>query len=159
MPLLSVQTYVKGLLDGLVIPGMTTPLQAYVTPPTVDDLDGPKAYVWASRLRVKRQTMPRGFGFKHLGWMIDIYLVYETNPDSPTVDQEFPLIVDAVMSTLWTTETPLFITDPVTGVESQLLDVGENLEFEYPPERLPSTLRMLYYSARIGMQLFEAVQA
>jgi hypothetical protein len=159
VPLLSVQTYVKGLLDGITIPGLPTPLEAYVTPPTIEDLDGPRAYIWGSRLRIQRQTMPRGPGFKHLSWMIDIYLSYETNPDSPTVDQEFPAIVDAVMNVLWTTQTPLFITDPVTGVQSQLLNVGENFEFEYPPERTPATLRMLYYSARIGMELYEAVQA
>jgi hypothetical protein len=159
VPLLSVQTYVQGLLDGLTIPGLSVPLEAYITPPTVEDIDRPKAYIWGSRLRVQRQTMPRGAGFKHLGWMVDIYLVYETNPDSPTVDQEFPAIVDAVMSKLWTTPTPLLITDPLTGVVSQLLNVGENFEFEYPPERTPATLRMLFYSCRIGMELYEAVQA
>lgn len=158
-PLNSVQLYLQNQLDGLTIPGMTTPLQAYITPPTVEDLDSPKAYVWGSRLRIQRQTMPRGAGFKHLAWMMDIYLVYETNPDSPTLDTEFPLIVDAVMNKLWTTQTPLLITDPVTGVVSQLLNVGENFEFEYPPERTPATLRMLYYTARIGMELYEAVQA
>jgi hypothetical protein len=159
VPLNSVQLYVQSLLDNLPIPGMTVPLQAYITPPTIDDLDSPKAYVWGTRLRINRQTMPRGAGFKHLAWLIDIYLVYETNPDSPTLDQEFPLIVDAVMNKLWTTTTPLFITDPVTGIQSQLLNVGENMEFEYPPERTPATLRMLYYTARIGMELYEAVQA
>lgn len=159
MPLLSVQTYVQGLLNGLAIPGMTQTLEAYVTPPTVEDLDRPKAYIWGGRLRVSRQTMPRTQGFKHLAWMVDIYLVYETNPDSPTVDQEFTAIVDAVMNKLWTTTTPLFITDPLTGVLSQLLNVGEEMEFEYPPERTPATLRMLFYSCRIGMELYEAVQA
>lgn len=159
MPLLSVQNYVKGLLDGLAIPGMQTPLQAYITPPTLEDLDAPHAYIWGGRLRGMRQTMPRGPGFKHLDWTVDIYLVYETNPDSPTIDLEFPSIVDAVMNQLWTTTTPLFINDPVTGRKSQLLDVGENFEFEYPPERTPATLRMLYYSCRIGLNLYEAVQA
>ena len=159
MPLLSVQNYVKDLLDGLPIPGFTQALEAYVTPPTVEDIDSPKAYVWGGRCRGTRQTMPRGPGFKHLQWMIDIYLVYETNPDSPTVDEEFPAIVDAVLNKLWTTTTPLFITDPLTGRQSQLLNVGEEWEFEYPPERTPATLRMLYYSARIGMELYEAVQA
>lgn len=159
MPLNSVQLYTQSLLDGLTIPGMSTPLTAYITPPTVEDLDGPHAYIWGGRLRGLRQTMPRGPGFKHLDWTVDIYLVYETNPDSPTVDQEFPLVVDAVMTKLWTTTTPLFITDPTTGVQSQLLNVGEDFEFEYPPERTPATLRMLYYSCRIGLNLYEAVQA
>ena len=88
-----------------------------------------------------------------------MWLTYETNPDSPTVDQEFPLIVDAVMNKVWT--TPLndtFITDPTTGVRSQILAIGEDFDFEYPPERVPATLRMLYYTARLGLIVYEAIQ-
>lgn len=160
MPLNSVQLFVQGLLDGLAIPGSTQMLEAYVTPPTVDELDNPKAYVWGGRLRGTRQSMPRGQGFKKLNWNVDVWLTYETNPDSPTVDQEFPLIVDAVMNKVWT--TPLndtFITDPTTGVRSQILAIGEDFDFEYPPERVPATLRMLYYTARLGLNVYEAIQA
>lgn len=160
MPLNAVQHFVVGLLDGLAIPGSTQTLEAYITPPTVDELDNPKAYVWGGRLRGTRQSMPRGQGFKKLNWSVDVWLTYETNPDSPTVDQEFPLIVDAVMNAVWT--TPLndtFITDPTTGVRSQILAIGEDFDFEYPPERVPATLRMLYYTARLGLNVYEAVQA
>lgn len=160
MPLNSVQHFVHGLIDGLAIPGTTQTLEAYITPPTVEDLDNPKAYVWGGRLRGTRQSMPRGQGFKRLNWSVDVWLTYETNPDSPTVDQEFPLIVDAVMNKFWT--TPLddtFITDPTTGVRSQILAIGEDFDFEYPPERVPATLRMLYYTAHLGLNVYEAVQA
>lgn len=159
MPLNSVQHFVVGLLDGLAIPGSSQTLEAYITPPTVDELDNPKAYVWGGRLRGTRQSMPRGQGFKRLNWSVDVWLTYETNPDSPTVDEEFPLIVDAVMNKVWT--TPLndtFITDPTTGVRSQILAIGEDFDFEYPPERVPATLRMLYYTARLGLNVYEAVQ-
>lgn len=160
MPLNSVQHFVVGLLDGLAIPGSSQTLEAYITPPTVDELDNPKAYVWGGRLRGTRQSMPRGQGFKRLNWSVDVWLTYETNPDSPTVDEEFPLIVDAVMNKVWT--TPLndtFITDPTTGVRSQILAIGEDFDFEYPPERVPATLRMLYYTARLGLNVYEAIQA
>jgi hypothetical protein len=70
-----------------------------------------------------------------------------------------PLIIDAIMNKTWTTEMPLFITDPTTGVRSQILAIGEDFELEYPPERTPSTLRMLYYVARLGLDVYEAVQA
>jgi hypothetical protein len=159
VPLNSVQHFVVGLLDGLAIPGSSQTLEAYITPPTVDELDNPKAYVWGGRLRGTRQSMPRGQGFKRLNWSVDVWLTYETNPDSPTVDEEFPLIVDAVMNKVWT--TPLndtFITDPTTGVRSQILAIGEDFDFEYPPERVPATLRMLYYTARLGLNVYEAVQ-
>jgi hypothetical protein len=163
MPLNSIQWHVKGLIDNLVIPGSTPTLEAFITPPTVDTLDRPKAYVWGARMRGNRQTMPRGIapaaGFKRLTWQIDVYLSYETNPDSPSIDQEFPLIVDAVMAALWSAPMPVFVTDPTTGLQSQLLAIGEEFEFEYPPEKVPATLRMLYYTSRLGMTVVEAVQA
>jgi hypothetical protein len=159
VPLNSVQLYVASLLDGLAIPGNPTPLTAHITPPTVEDLDGPRAYVWGARLNGLRQTAPRGPGFKRLNWVVDVYLSYETVPDDPTVDQNFPLIVDAVMNATWQTVMPTFITDPQTGVKSQILQIGEEFELEYPPERTPATLRMLYFTARLGLDVYEAVQA
>lgn len=159
MPLNSVQTYVQGLLDNLQIPGGVSPLEAYIVPPVVEDIDRPKAYVQGARLRGQRQTAPRGPGFKHLAWTVDVYITYESIPDSATIDQEMPLIVDAIMMKTWTTTMPLFITDAVTGIKSQILAIGEDFELEYPPERTPATLRMLYFAARLGLNIYEAVQA
>jgi hypothetical protein len=171
MPLNSIQQYVKGLLDGLVFQDGIAALQAYVQPPVLDTLDAPKAYIWGGRMRGRRQTMPRvgtpaainsgQSGFKRLDWTVDVYLSYEMNPDVPatTLDQDFPLIIDAVLTKTWTTVMPTFITDSVTGVISQVLAIGEDFELEYPPERMPSTLQMIYYTARLGLDIYEAVQA
>lgn len=171
IPLNSVQTYVKGLLDGLVIQDGIPALKAYITPPVLDTLDGPRAYVWGGRMRGRRQSAPRvgtpaalnsgQSGFKRLDWTVDVYLNYEMNPDVPaaTLDADFPLIIDAVLTKTWTTTMPLFITDPITGVQSQILQIGEEFDLEYPPEKAPSTLRMLYYTCRIGLDIYEAVQA
>jgi hypothetical protein len=164
VPLNSVQLYVNGLLNGLVIPGVQLPLQSYITPPMVEDIDGPRAYVWGGRLRGGRQTMPRFSannqlpGFKKLNWSIDVWLTYETTPDSTTIDQEFPVIVDTILNKTWTTTMPLVIQDPTTQQYSQILAIGEDFELEYPPERAPATLRMVYYTARIGLDVYEAVQ-
>jgi hypothetical protein len=158
----SVQHTVRDLLDGLVIPGSTQTLEAYITPPTVDTLDNPKAFILAARLRGSRQTMPRGLpgqaGFKKLPWQVDIFLSYETTPDSATVDEEFPLVIDAVLMALWQAAMPVFMIDPTTGLKTQLVAIGEEFELEYPPEKVPATLRMLYYTARIGVTAYEAVQ-
>lgn len=159
MPLNSVQTYVQGLLDDLQIPGGIAPLEAHIVPPVVEDIDRPKAYVQGARLRGQRQTAPRGPGFKYLNWTVDVYITYESVPDSATIDQEMALIVDAIMMKTWKTTMPLFITDAVTGVKSQILAIGEDFELEYPPERTPATLRMLYFAARLGLSIYEAVQA
>ena len=159
MPLNSIQQYIANLLNGLAVPGPGKPLEAFITPPTVGKLDGPKAYVWGGTSRARRQTAPRGQGYKHLDWMVDIYLIYETVPTSPNLDQEFPLVVDAVLTKLWSTEMPVFINDPTTGLSSEVVSVGEQWDLDYPPVRTPATNRMLLYEARIRMSVYEAVKA
>lgn len=163
MPLNSVQQYVANQINGLQIPTLAQPLEAFITPPAFEAINGPKAYVWGGRNRGRRQTMPRGIapaaGFKRLDWTVDIYLVYETMADEPLIDQEFPLIIDAVLTKLWSTTMPVIITDPTTNQVSQIQSVGEEWGLEYPPERTPSTLRMLWYSARIAMDILEILQA
>jgi hypothetical protein len=153
------------MLDGLPIPGTTQTLEAFITPPTVSDLNNPMAFVWGARLSVNRQTAPRGPGFKTLKWIVDVYLAYETNPNSPTVDIEFPSIIDAVMAKTWVATMPTYIDSngvPIQQEEpgsSQMLSIGESHELEYPPERTPATLRTLYFGARIGFDVLEVVQA
>jgi len=169
MPLTSVQLYCKHIIDGLLIPGATAPLVAYVTPPTLSDLDGPVAIVQGARLRANRQTAPRRAGFKRLQWVVDVYLAYETTPDPETNDLEFPTIVDTVMAAYWKTEIPTFIdplgntigTNPevIPDGSSQILNTGEDFELEYPPEHVPASMQMLYYSARLGVDIYEAVHA
>jgi hypothetical protein len=169
VPLNSIQNHLLSILDGLEIPGMSERLEAYIQPPTVEDIDGPRAYIWGGRMRGTRQTMPRvgtpaaldmgHAGFKKLTWASDVWISYMDTPDDATVDQNFALILDAIMTAFWVTEMPITISDPTTGVVSQLLEIGEEFDLEYPPSRTPNTLRMLYYSARLTLTLYEAVQA
>jgi hypothetical protein len=173
VPLNSVQQYVKSVVNGITVTGQTQPLVAYVTPPVIDNVGGaPKAYVWAGRLEPgRRQTTPRGPGFKELNWLIDVYLNYETNPNRPNVggvavDNQFPLIVDAVFKAFWTTTMPTFIdangvaigNTPSPGA-TQITHIGESFRLDYPVERTPATLRMLWYSAMMTIDVQEIVQA
>lgn len=157
----SVQHYVQGIINGLVVPGSTGKIEAWIQPPALEPLDGPKAYVWGGKMRKRRQTVPRGRGFQQLDWIVDIFLAYETVSDTTndsTVDQEFPLIVDAVMDALAATPMPLFITDPTTGKQTQVTSIGEELDLEYPQEKAPATDRLLYYVCVIGAHVTEVVQ-
>jgi hypothetical protein len=170
MPLKSVQKYMRNLIDGISIPGQNTPLTAYITPPVLEDMSGPRAYVWGGHVNVSRQTMPRGAGFRNYPWMIDIWLVYLTNADeNPTIDDEFPDLIDTVTGVFATTKMPVFIdadgnpqdvSAPVTDRTglSQIQRVGERWTLDYPPERTPATLRMMWYSASISMEVLEVVQ-
>jgi hypothetical protein len=169
LPLNSIQNYVVGLLDGMVVQGVEKPLTAYITPPQVEDMDGPRLYVWGGRMRSTRQTMPRintpaaraigHSGFKHFAWTVDCWISYETIPGTGTVDQEFAVLLDAIMAVLYSTEMPVFISDPTTGMTTQVLSIGEEFDLEVAPERTPQTLRMLYYTARLSLDVYEAVQA
>lgn len=178
MPLGSIQQYVQKTINGITIPGQTEPLLTYITPPVMDKVGGPpKAYVWGGRAAVRRRTAPRGPGFKRLDWLIDIYLNYETNPNRPppagglSLDEQFPAIVDAVMWQLWTAQMNIHIDDQgnvITPAQaavadpqltSQVLSIGEEIDIDYPPERTPATLRMLWYSILLRCRVEEDVQA
>lgn len=159
MPLNSVQTYVKTTLNGLAVPGRTDLLIAYVTPPPVEPLNGTRAYIWGSRMSEKRGTFPRGPGFKTLSWRVDIWLSMLEAASDANLDQAFPLLVDAVMTKLRTVEMPVYITDPTTGQLSQLWSIGEDYEFEYPPELATATNRLMYYRCGITATVEEVIQA
>lgn len=173
MPLTSVQLRLQNILNGLPAPGGSKALAAYITPPVVDKLDGPKAYVWGGRLAVSRQSGNRGTapaaGFKKLLWDADVWLVLLANPNDPNKDIEFPQLVDAVMAQLWSSPMPRWIDalgnllpdpagDPPPGA-SQILEIGEAFQMEFDPVHTPQSLRMLYYTAQLRLQIYEAVQA
>jgi len=137
VPLASTCAYMKSLVDGLTMPGGLPDMAGYITPPDPNvDSQFPTAYVWPSEFDETRNpefggTIPRNTGpgtpsgFKPITHMIDIFVVYFQANDDPDADSLFPGIVDAVMAQLRTSADPAPITDPYTGVESNLYDVGE----------------------------------
>lgn len=175
MPLLSVQNYVKGLLDNLAVPGQALPMDFHVAAPALQDMNGPHGYVSGARISAGRQTAPRitygasytTAGYKKYPWKVEIYAVYETNADNnPTIDSEFPAILDAIILTLETSRMPQWIDAngvavpgnvPIPG-GSQIDAIAETWTLDYPPERLPSTLRMIWYAAMYTVDLLEVVQ-
>ena len=148
MPLASCVNYIQGLLDGMAWPeGMQNltspppPLACYITPPDPNVLSGtPSAYVWFNRGTESRNpakygagTIPRAAysgapsGTKALDHTIPVYLVWTGgSPTDPEVNRLFPGMVDAVMDTLRSSADPVIISDPWTGQQSELVDVGEN---------------------------------
>lgn len=158
MGLNAVQQHVLGLLNNLVVPGQVGTLTAYVQPPTVDELDGARAYIWSPTAQGKRQTMPRGRGFSERNWNVHIWLMYLDSTEDENLDQTFPLLIDAVIAALLVDTMPVFITDPTTGAQSQMLAIGEDFSLDNPPARTPNSLQMLLSSALITTTVREAVQ-
>lgn len=170
MGLLAVQSYVKGLLDGLQIPGNTGPLTAFITPPSPDDnQDGtPRAFIWDSRGSEKRRALPRNdngqpgtAAWKDEPHTLEIYLVYTLadEEDDSATDSAFPAVIDAVMDTLRTSPSPVDITDPYTGVITQLVDLGENMTWEMTPVHSLASQRWNRLDALITATCLEEIQA
>lgn len=175
MPLLSVQNYVKGLLNNLAVPGQPLLMDFHIAAPALQDMDGPHGYVSGAHVAAGRQTAPRikaggsynTAGYKKYPWKVEIYAVYETNADNnPTIDSEFPAILDTLIAVLETTQMPQWIDAhgvavpgniPIPG-GSQIDAIAESWTLDYPPERLPATLRMMWYVAMYTVDVFETVQ-
>lgn len=159
-----------GILDGLVIPDVSglPPLTAWITPPALEQADGPRAYVWGGSVDIGRQTAPRGPGFKKWPWVVDVYLVYLTTPDDGLGAEPMPRIIDAVLSAFAKTVMPVFIdvngvpqgpnaTTPAT--DTQIQGIGERPRLQYPPEKMVGPMQMLWYTALIQLDVLEVVQS
>lgn len=166
--LASIQQYVKGILDGTEIPVQGIPaLTAWVTPPALEQADGPRAYVWGGDVAIGRQTAPRGPGFKKFPWSVDVWLAYLTTPDDGLETEPFPAVIDAVLLALMTTTMPLFIDaqgNPVgpnatSQTDTQIQSIGESMRLQYPPERMVGPMQMLWYTAQLRVDVLEVVQA
>lgn len=139
MPIASTLLYVKGLLNNLPMPGGLPDMVSYVMPldPNVE-AEIPTAYVWdpdfgESRNPDKGGTIPRNTGpgtasgFKPIEHMVDVFIVWFEADDDPQADSLFPGVVDAVMAQLRTSEDSAALTDPYTGEQSTLYDLGETM--------------------------------
>lgn len=152
----SIQQHVKGLLDGLALPGQLI-LTSYVRPPVFEGLTGPRCYVWGGAANETRQSAPRGQGFKRVRWTIDTWLVYE-ELSADGDETVFPGIVDAVMAVLRSAPMPVPLTDPITSIQTQLVEIGEQMTLDYPPLHTAGSLTSLLWAARVSCQATEAAQ-
>jgi hypothetical protein len=166
----SVQFYIKGLLEQLIIPGPVGTLEVFITPPDPkEDADRPTAYVWPADGSEKRRSLPRnngpatvpsGSGWKDQVHRVQIYLIWFAGDDEADVDSAFPSVVDAVLFTLRTSSpNPAYATDPVTGVITQLVNIGEEQSYEIVPVHALADQRWNRYDARITVSVLEEFQS
>lgn len=177
MPLATVQTYLKGQLDGLNLPLGMGNLTAVIQPPAdgenlTGDGSSAVAYIWSSAGDESRRnagTVPRAQhgnlasgGNKTLEHRCNIWLVWFGDQEASNVDVAFPGIIDFVMGVLRNVEM-LDVTqhahDPINGQLSNLLNVGENMSWEYGPVRATTQQRYLRYDALINVEVIEIIQA
>jgi hypothetical protein len=142
MPIVSAQNAIMGILQGLPMPNGNYLLEAFVTPPDPEtDYSNPHAYIWPSRGHESRNpadggTVPRNTGVgtyagtKPIRHHLEIFLRWYANNDDVDADIWFPGMVDAVMMALRTCTDPLVVTDPFTDIETQLVGIGEEMDYE-----------------------------
>jgi hypothetical protein len=153
-----VQTHAKSITDGIKSPLYKLPLVAYITPPNPGKLTGPAAYVWATNGTNRRQTMPRGAGFRETNWSISIWLMSPDTASNPNADSAFAALVDSVVEAWVTTTMPISIEDPLTGLTTQLVSVGEEFTIEQSPAHVLADQRIFLYEALIRFTIKEIAQ-
>lgn len=170
MPVLTAQSYIASLLDNLTPPGRTGakgPVSAMITPldPDVNPDGIPRVYVWPSSAPESRLAFPRNSGMgTQAGWkqmkhQLMLFLVWMDSQNDVNADSNFPLLIDWVMQVLRTSPNPATWTDPDTGLVSNIVNVGEDMKYDYVPPRLLAADRYRRYDARITITLLELFQA
>lgn len=165
----TVQYYLKGILDQTVLPLDLGALDAFISPPNPGDGTQPGIYIWGARGTEARATLPRAApgdldsgGQKTLSHDVDAWLVWLGPAVDPLADVLFPAVVDTVLAVLRNTpilDRTQYATDPVTGQLSQLLNVGEQMSWEYAPVRAVADQRYLRHDALITITIEERIQA
>lgn len=157
----SVLQHVKDVIDGLPLPLQDTPLTARVVPPPVEPLSGNSAIAYvtlASRMTGKRQTMPRGAGFTKPEWPVAVTIDFETLPTDTNLEQAFYVIADAVLLALWADPMPVFITDPTTGMKTQMLAIGEEYSVQLTHVVSTAQGRLYLFRGQVITTVKEATQ-
>lgn len=167
MPIAAALAYVQGLLDNLPMPDTAPAMAAYVVPPDPNvETQIPTAYVWPSAGRESRDpknagSMPRNSGpgapsgFKAIVHSVDIWIVWMAANDDPL----FPGIVDAAMQALRTSSpNPAIVTDPYTGLETLVADVGETQDYKIAVSALADEA-FSRYDALLTLPVTEVLQA
>ena len=167
-PINSTQLYIKNMLDGLIVPGNSRALEAYITPEDPRDEENPAAYIWPTQGSENRQAVPRvgadaanpaQAGWKESTHELDVWLTWFNDDSDPNADISFPAVVDVVMYTLRSSANPAVITDPLTGLESQLIDVGERMAYHMAGVHSTADQRWLRYDAQLTLTIIEELQS
>jgi hypothetical protein len=145
-------------------------MAAYITPPDPNvETDIPTAYVWPTdgdeaRDPDKGGAVPRNSGAgtasgtKGTEHNIDVFVTWFAADDQEGIDSLFPGIVDAVMAAFRFSADPATATDPYTGEQSTLVDVGEKMSYRIT---LRSLVEQAYdrYDSLVSLSVLEIIRA
>lgn len=170
MPISSALSYVQGLLDGLAMPGPSgAALVCSIRPPVPFTDPGiiPVCYLWPAGFDESRKgpaaSMPRNqgpntsSGFKSIVHQMSGWVVWAGADDGTAL--LFPAMIDAISAALrYAYPMPANATDPYTGVQSQIADIGEVLSGRISVAPVPDQQNN-QYEALLQMPVTEVIQA
>lgn len=168
MPINTVTTYIRDMINGTTPPGdtgLSGPLVALITPYDPDESGDARAYIWPTTGGETRRAIPRNTGpntpagWKNLRHSIDVFLTWFDSDSDPDADINFPALIDYVMDLLRTSPCDEVAYDPETGRPSHLINVGEVMNYEYVPPVSMEDERQLRYDAKITVPVLELFQA
>jgi hypothetical protein len=171
MPLVTTQSFLLSLLDGLELPYNVPAAKAYVTPPDPRiQAKVPAIYIWPSDGQENRSselggTIPRNSGpgtpsgTKGLLHQMDVYVTWFSSNSGRQQDPVFPAIVDTVMLALrYSQPNPVELTDPSTNLTSTIYNVGETIRYRTGVEATADE-RFLRYDALLQVSCWEIINA
>lgn len=171
MPLVTVQSFILSLLDGLPMPAGVPNANAYITPPDPRmNAKVPAIYIWPSDGQENRSpqlggTVPRNTGVntpsgtKGIRHRLDIYITWFSAGSGRQQDARFPGIVDSVLFALRTSQpNPAYLTDPNTGITSTVYNVGEEMSYRIGIDSTAEE-RTKRYDALITVTIWEILNA
>ena len=171
MPLVTVQSFIQSLLDGLPMPYGVPNAQAYITPPDPRiNQKVPAIYIWPSDGQENRSaqlggTIPRNTGpntnaaTKGIRHRLDVYVTWFSAGSGKRQDPIFPGIVDAIMFALrFSQPNPAYITDPNTNLTSTIYNVGEEMSYRVGIDSTADE-RTKRYDALVNVTIWEVMNA
>jgi hypothetical protein len=172
MPIVTVQSFLLSLLDGLQMPYGQNNAEAFITPPDPRIKARTVAiYIWPSDGDENRSadlggTIPRNSGYntpsgtKGIEHRVDIYMTWTgVLNQGKQVDPIFPGMIDAVMAALrYSQPNPAEFTDPNTGLTSSIYNTGEIMRYHPGLESLADE-RLLRYDCLITVSVWEVINA
>jgi hypothetical protein len=171
LSIVTVQSFIRALLDGLEMPANVPAAEAFITPPDPRvKAKVPAIYIWPSDGQENRSgglggTVPRNTGpgtasgTKGLLHQFDIYATWFSANQGKQADPLFPGIVDTIMMALRTSQpNPYEATDPYTGQVSSIDNVGEVMKYRIGIEATADE-RWLRYDSLIQCSIWEQIRA
>jgi hypothetical protein len=152
----AVLSYLQTTLDGETLAGLS-PVEVHVIPMPVlrNGMPEPlRLYIWPDRVRITQPTMSGTAGYRREAHSPLMMALRQTVGQKVSVEQ-FPVLVDGLLSVVMKLGANIPITDKITGAQSYITFIGTefNVQFRYP--RMTLDMRPVTLVCEIGCSVQE----